>query len=82
MPLDIHMFRKDQGGDPDRIRESQRRRSPNNANANVAIVDEIIEWDNRQRAAQSKLNLQNKKSNQITDQIKHINKQIVSIYIH
>ncbi|XP_010679305.2 serine--tRNA ligase [Beta vulgaris subsp. vulgaris] len=45
--LDINLFRKDKGGDPDRIRESQRLRF-----ADVAIVDEIIElydeWRKRQ----------------------------------
>jgi hypothetical protein len=44
MPLDINLFRADKGGDPDRIRESQRRRF-----ASVEIVDEIIAKDNEWR---------------------------------
>jgi len=38
--LDINEFRVDKGGNPERIRESQRRR-----HANVALVDEVIELD-------------------------------------
>lgn len=44
MPLDINLFRKDSGGNPDLIRESQRRRF-----ASVEIVDEIITKDERWR---------------------------------
>ena len=40
MPLDIVAFRTDQGGNPDKIRESQRRRF-----ASVELVDEIIALD-------------------------------------
>ena len=40
MPLDIQMFRDYQGGDPEAVRESQRRRF-----ASVEIVDEIIAKD-------------------------------------
>jgi hypothetical protein len=36
MPIDIRHFRVDQGGDPELIRESQRRRF-----ADVGIVDEV-----------------------------------------
>jgi hypothetical protein len=36
MPIDIKHFRVDQGGDPELIRESQRRRF-----ADVGIVDEV-----------------------------------------
>lgn len=45
MPLDILMFRADQGGNPDKIRESQRRRF-----ASVELVDEIIALDTRWRS--------------------------------
>eukprot|EP00262_Sarcandra_glabra_P005312 TRINITY_DN16751_c0_g1_i1.p1 TRINITY_DN16751_c0_g1~~TRINITY_DN16751_c0_g1_i1.p1 ORF type:complete len:457 (-),score=88.13 TRINITY_DN16751_c0_g1_i1:322-1692(-) len=45
--LDINLFREDKGNEPERIRESQRRRF-----ANVELVDEIIlldkEWRQRQ----------------------------------
>ena len=38
--LDINEFREDKGGNPEKIRESQRRR-----HASVELVDEIIELD-------------------------------------
>lgn len=44
MPLDINMFRAASGGNPDAIRESQRRRF-----ASVEMVDEIIAKDDRWR---------------------------------
>lgn len=44
MPLDINLFRAHAGGNPDVIRESQRRRY-----APVESVDEIINLDNRWR---------------------------------
>uniref|UniRef100_A0A7C9D1M0 Serine-tRNA synthetase type1 N-terminal domain-containing protein n=1 Tax=Opuntia streptacantha TaxID=393608 RepID=A0A7C9D1M0_OPUST len=42
--LDINLFREDKGGNPEIIRESQRRRF-----ADVAIVDEIIRLDQEWR---------------------------------
>lgn len=42
--LDINLFREDKGGNPELIRESQRRRF-----ADVAIVDEIIKLDQEWR---------------------------------
>ena len=44
MPLDINFFRVDSGGNPDIIRESQRRRF-----APVELVDEIIANDTKWR---------------------------------
>lgn len=44
MPLDINLFRKESGGNPDLIRESQRRRY-----ASVELVDEIIAKDEQWR---------------------------------
>lgn len=38
--LDINLFREEKGGNPEKIRESQRRRF-----ANVGLVDEVIELD-------------------------------------
>lgn len=38
--LDINLFREEKGGNPEKIRESQRRRF-----ANVDLVDEVIELD-------------------------------------
>ena len=44
MPLDINSFRVSSGGNPDVIKESQRRRF-----ASVELVDEIIENDEKWR---------------------------------
>lgn len=44
MPLDINLFRAENGGNPDAIRESQRRRF-----ASVELVDEIIAMDEKWR---------------------------------
>ena len=42
--LDIILFRTDQGGNPDLVRESQRRRY-----ADVGLVDKVIEYDTEWR---------------------------------
>ena len=42
--LDIVLFRTDQGGNPDLVRESQRRRY-----ADVTLVDQVIEHDEKWR---------------------------------
>lgn len=42
--LDINLFREEKGNDPEKIRESQRRRF-----ASVEIVDEIIALDKEWR---------------------------------
>ena len=42
--LDILLFRTDQGGNPDLVRESQRRRY-----ADVTLVDKVIEFDTQWR---------------------------------
>ncbi len=41
MVLDIDLFRTDKGGDPEKIRENQRKRFKD-----VGLVDTIIEKDN------------------------------------
>ena len=46
MPLDIRMFRKDQGGDPDLIKKSETKRFHKNG---PELVDQIIDMDNRWR---------------------------------
>ena len=45
--LDITLFRADQGGDPDIVRESQRRRY-----ADVTLVDQVIEIDTEWRKSE------------------------------
>ena len=72
MPLDVQLFRKDKGGDPDKVRESQRRRFKD-----PSVVDKIIEWDNKQRVAISQLNGKNKEARQTSIQIGNINKKAV-----
>jgi seryl-tRNA synthetase len=42
--LDITLFRQEKGGEPEKIRESQRRRY-----AKVELVDEVIELDKEWR---------------------------------
>ena len=44
MPLDINTIRAYKGGDPEKVRESQRRRF-----ADVALVDKVIEEDEEWR---------------------------------
>jgi seryl-tRNA synthetase len=48
--LDINLFRVERGGNPDLIRESQRRRY-----ADVTLVDQIIETDRQWRTTQHSL---------------------------
>lgn len=60
MPLDINLFRKDSGGNPDLIRESQRRRF-----ASVEVVDEIIAKDERWRFLTGSLDNLRKKRNAV-----------------
>lgn len=40
MVLDIDLFREEKGGNPELIRESQRKRYKN-----VALVDKVIDYD-------------------------------------
>lgn len=52
--LDINLFREDKGNDPERVRESQRRRG-----ASVELIDEVIgldkEWRKRNPLSESLL---------------------------
>ncbi|XP_073143351.1 serine--tRNA ligase-like [Henckelia pumila] len=67
--LDINLFREEKGGNPDKIRESQRRRF-----ANVDLVDEVIQLDKVWRQRQFELDGLKKDFNQI-------NKKIASLRI-
>jgi seryl-tRNA synthetase len=64
MPLDINLFRADKGGDPDKIRESQRKRF-----ASVELVDEIIAKDNEWRLATGDIDKLKKERNAIQKQV-------------
>lgn len=53
--LDVVLFRKDQGGDPDIVRASQKKRY-----ADVTLVDKVIEYDTEWRQTRGNLDLANK----------------------
>jgi len=65
--LDILLFREDKGGNPDLIRESQRRRHDS-----VELVDEVIELDRVWRATRGELDDANAKINTIGQEIKKV----------
>lgn len=64
MPLDILAFRAHEGGNPEAIRESQRRRF-----ASVEAVDEIIAKDEKWRYMTGALDLMRKEKNQLNKQV-------------
>ena len=64
MPLDINLFRTYSGGNPDLIRESQRRRY-----APVELVDEIIAKDERWRNMTGDLDNMRKSRNAVQKQV-------------
>mmetsp|Transcript_23496 Transcript_23496/g.39289 ORF Transcript_23496/g.39289 Transcript_23496/m.39289 type:complete len:637 (+) Transcript_23496:61-1971(+) len=64
MPLDIQLFRADSGGNPDLIRESQRRRFQP-----VEIVDEIIEKDAQWRRMTGEIDNLRKKRNAVQKEV-------------
>ncbi|KAJ3215610.1 Cytosolic seryl-tRNA synthetase [Dinochytrium kinnereticum] len=69
MGLDINLFRKDRGGDPDLVRESQRRRFQP-----VEVVDEIIALDNEWRKARHTADEKSKDLNAVQKQIQGLMK--------
>lgn len=64
MPLDINLFRNDRGGDPEKVRESQRRRYDS-----VEIVDEIISMDNDWRSMTGDIDKLKAKKNAIQKEV-------------
>lgn len=62
--LDVNLFRVEKGNDPERIRESQRRRS-----ASVEVVDEVIALDKAWRQRQFELDNLRKDFNKLTKEI-------------
>mmetsp|Transcript_24818 Transcript_24818/g.37742 ORF Transcript_24818/g.37742 Transcript_24818/m.37742 type:complete len:464 (+) Transcript_24818:178-1569(+) len=64
MTIGIEIFRKDKGGDPDLVKESERRRF-----RDPKIVDEIIEIDQKWIKAQYETEQKRKESNKIQDEI-------------
>jgi seryl-tRNA synthetase len=63
--LDILLFREERGYDPERIRESQRRR-----HGSVELVDEVIKLDQEWRKKQFDVEAKRKQVNQVQDGIK------------
>ncbi|KAJ3250963.1 Cytosolic seryl-tRNA synthetase [Chytriomyces hyalinus] len=62
--LDINLFRVEKGGNPELVRESQRRRF-----ASVEVVDEVIAMDNDWKAAKFQADEKNKDINAIQKDI-------------
>lgn len=58
MVLDIECFRADKGGDPDKVRENQRKRFKD-----PALVDKVVEADNKWRKLRHELDNWNKLKN-------------------
>jgi len=64
MVLDIKLFRKDQGGNPDLIKESQRRRFKP-----TKIVDDIVELDEKCRKITHEINLKRRDKREVSKQV-------------
>jgi seryl-tRNA synthetase len=64
MPIDINLFRADKGGDPELIKESQRRRF-----ASVELVDEIIDKDNQWRRMTGDIDFMKKERNAVQKEV-------------
>eukprot|EP00798_Chlamydomonas_sp_ICE-L_P002725 gene2725-12598_t len=67
--LDINLLRVEKGGNPEIVKESQRRRFKS-----VELVDEIIALDNEWRAVKFELDQANKESNAISKEVGIIKK--------
>lgn len=68
--LDINLFRVYKGGNPDLIRESQRRRY-----ADVTLVDQVIELDEEWRKLRARLDTLNKYTRDVSAQVGKKKKQ-------
>lgn len=65
--LDINLFREDRGGNPELVRESQRRRFKD-----VKLVDKVLELDAQWRTVRYDLDNISKTRNQLNAQLKEI----------
>lgn len=65
--LDINLFRKDRGGNPELVRESQRRRFKD-----VGLVDQVLELDAEWRKVRYELDTISKTRNHLNSQLKEI----------
>lgn len=64
MPLDINMLRADRGGDPEKVRESQRRRF-----ASVELVDQVIALDDAWRKLTGDIDKMKKNKNSVQKEV-------------
>ena len=64
MPVDITLFRKEKGGDPDLVRKSEEKRCRDGK-----LVDEVIELDEQWRKYRHELNLLNKELGAVSKEI-------------
>lgn len=62
--LDINLFREEKGGEPERVRESQRRR-----HADVALVDRVVELDTLWRQSRFRLDECRQQLNALSKQV-------------
>lgn len=67
--LDINLFREEKGGNPELVRESQRRRY-----ADVGLVDKVLELDAQWRAARFAMEQAKKDFNALNKQIAELKK--------
>lgn len=65
--LDLNLFREDRGGNPEIVRESQRRRFKD-----VALVDQVLELDAEWRKVRYELDTISKTRNRLNSQLKEI----------
>lgn len=64
MVLDIKLFRKDQGGNPDLIKESQKRRFKP-----TKIVDDIVELDEKWRKLTHEISVKRREKNDVSKEV-------------
>ena len=64
MPIDINLLRVERGGDPEKVRESQRRRF-----ANEELVDEVLALDEQWRTMNFDLTGLKKRRNELNKEI-------------
>lgn len=65
--LDINLFREDRGGNPEIVRESQRRRFKD-----VTLVDKVLELDEQWRTVRYELDNLSKRRNELNNAMKEI----------
>lgn len=53
MGLDINLFREEKGGDPEKVKESEKRRHVQHPE-NADVVDQVIEVDAKWRSSKGK----------------------------